>query len=289
METHNARFIEESNEAQPIEDVSACEEFEELVSDYSFNGFLPQQGTIISVGTQLQLVVPTVAFDYCGTNTNTLLENEVTDMEVDQAIPLNDPNLEVGTAIGTSTQTQPNEEIISRRRSQRERKVVILPDFVYLNEAEYNLGDEDDSITYHQAIISTRSNLWKIAMDEELESMRKNIVWNLVSKPSGITKTVGCKWVYKTKRDSLGNIDKHKAQLVAKGFTQREGIDYNETFSPVSTKDSMRVILALTAHLDLELHQMDVKTAFLNGELEEDIYMTQPPGFVERGKELMVL
>ena len=149
METHNARFIEESNEAQPIEDVSACEKFEELVSDNSFNGFLPQQGTIISVGTQLQPVVHTVAFDYCGTNTNTLLENEVTDMEVDQAIPLNDPTLEVGIAIETATQTQPNEEIISRRRSQREIKVVILPDFVYLNEAEYNLGDEDDLITYH--------------------------------------------------------------------------------------------------------------------------------------------
>ena len=72
---------------------------------------------------------------------------------------------------------------------------------------------------------------------------------------------------------------------MAKGFTQREGIDYNETFSPVSCKDSFRIIMALVAHYDLELHQMDVKTAFLNGDLEENVYMAQPKGFVMEGKE----
>ena len=78
--------------------------------------------------------------------------------------------------------------------------------------------------------------------------------------PKG-AKTVGCKWVYKIKYDSKGNIEKYKARLVAKGFTKREGIDYNETFSSVSCKDSFRIIMALVAHFDLELHQMDVKTA----------------------------
>ena len=90
--------------------------------------------------------------------------------------------------------------------------------------------------------------------------------------PKG-AKTVDCKWVYKTKHDSKGNIEIFKAQLVAKDFTQREGIDYNETFSPVSCKDSFRIIMALVAHYDLELHQMDVKTAFLNGDLEENVCM----------------
>ncbi|KAB2604291.1 retrotransposon protein [Pyrus ussuriensis x Pyrus communis] len=174
------------------------------------------------------------------------------------------------------------------RKSQRVRKAALLPDFVYLNEAEHTIGDEDDPLTYNQAISSARSMLWKQAMHEELESMEKNNVWSLVPQPPGITKIIGCKWVFKTKRDSQGNLDKHKARLVTKGFTQREGIDYNETFSPVSTKDSMRIILAITAHFDLELHQMDVKMAFLNGDLEEDIYMQQAPGFVERGKEAMV-
>ena len=74
---------------------------------------------------------------------------------------------------------------------------------------------------------------------------------------------------------------------MAKGFTQREGIDYNEIFSPVSCKDSFRIIIALVAHYDLELHQMDIKTAFLNGDLEENVYMAQPKGFVVKGKERM--
>jgi len=98
-------------------------------------------------------------------------------------------------------------------------------------------------------------------------------------------KTVGCKWVYKTKCDSKGNIKRYKARLVAKGFTQREGVDYNETFSPVSCKDSFRIIIDLVAHYDLELHQMDVKTAFLNGDLYEDVSMAQPKGFVVKGQE----
>jgi hypothetical protein len=102
-----------------------------------------------------------------------------------------------------------------------------------------------------------------------------------------VAKTVGCKWVYKIKRDSRGNIEKYKARLVAKGYTQIKEVDYNKTFSPVSCKDSFRIIMALVAHFDLELHQMDVNTAFLNGELEEDVYMKQSKGFVVNGKEHM--
>ena len=89
------------------------------------------------------------------------------------------------------------------------------------------------------------------------------------------------------KTDSQGNIERYKARLMAKGFTQRKGIYYNETFSPVSCKDSFRIIMALVAHYDLELHQMDVKTTFLNGDLEENVYMAQPKGFVMEGKERM--
>ena len=116
-----------------------------------------------------------------------------------------------------------------------------------------------------------------------MKSMSTNKIWDLKEIPKG-AKIVGCKWVYKTKCDFKGNIERYKARLVAKGFTQR-GVDYNETFSPVSCKDSFRIIMALVAHYDLELHQKDVKTTFLNGDLYEDVYTTQPKGFVVEGQE----
>jgi hypothetical protein len=93
--------------------------------------------------------------------------------------------------------------------------------------------------------------------------------------------------VYKTKCDSNGNIERFKARLVAKGFTQREGIDYTETFFPVSCNDSLIIIITLVTHYDLELHQMNVKTTFLNGDLLENVYMTRPKGFTVKGKEHM--
>jgi len=109
-------------------------------------------------------------------------------------------------------------------------------------------------------------------MEEEHKSMGSNDVWDLIDILDGV-KPVGCKWVYKTKCNSKGNVERFKARLVAKGFTQKEGVDYNETFSPVSKKDSFRIVIALVAHYDLELHRMDVKTAFLNGDLDETIFM----------------
>ena len=105
-------------------------------------------------------------------------------------------------------------------------------------------------------------------MEDEMKSMKTNGVWDLETIPKG-AKTIGCKWVYKTKYDSKGNVERFKARLVAKGFTQRECIYYNETFSLVLCKDSFRIIIALVAYYDLELHQMDVKTAFLNETLEK--------------------
>jgi hypothetical protein len=115
-------------------------------------------------------------------------------------------------------------------------------------------------------------------MKEEMESMAKNQVWDLVDLPEKAV-AIGCKWVYKTKMDTSSNVERYKARLVANGFTQKEGIDYHESLSPVSKNDSFRIIMALVAHFDLELHQMDVKTTFLNGDLEEEVYMKQPEGF----------
>ena len=124
-------------------------------------------------------------------------------------------------------------------------------------------------------------------MVDKLKSMDNNNVWDLMDLPNGC-RPIGCKWVFKTKKDSIGKIERYKARLVAKGFSQKEGIDYKETFSLVSLKNSFRIVMALVAHFDFELHQMDVKTTFLNGDLTEDVYMLQPDGFQVFGKEHMV-
>ncbi|KAL4380068.1 hypothetical protein GQ457_02G020870 [Hibiscus cannabinus] len=157
------------------------------------------------------------------------------------------------------------------RRSTRERKSTISSDYVvYLQESDYNIGAENDPKSISQAMSCNESKLWYDSMKDEMNSMKNNEVWDLVSFPNGV-KAIGCKWVFKTKNNSKGNIERYKARLAAKGFTQREGIDYTETFSPVSKKDCMCIVLALVAQLDLELQQMDMKTAFLNGDLEEEV------------------
>ena len=129
-----------------------------------------------------------------------------------------------------------------------------------------------------------RSELWYNAMKDEMSSMRYNDVWGLVELSNG-AKAIGCKLGFKTKKYSLSNIERYKVRLVAKWFTQKEGVDYMETFSLVSKKDSLHIILALVAHFDLELQQTDVKTTFLNGELEEKVYMKQPEGFPSSDSE----
>jgi len=158
---------------------------------------------------------------------------------------------------------------------------------IYLQESDFDIGINKDPVSFSQAIESTESDKWINAMNEELKFMEYNKVWDLVQLPESSTR-IGCRWVFKTKRDSNGNIERYKARLVAKGYTKKWGIDYKETFSPVSKKDSLRIVLALVAHYDLELHQMDVKTVFLNGDLEEDVYMDQPEGFEIKGKDQMV-
>ena len=118
-------------------------------------------------------------------------------------------------------------------------------------------------------------------MNLEMESMYFNSVWELVDQPDGV-KPIGCKWIYKRKRDQTGKVQTFKARLVAKGYTQREGVDYEETFSPVAMLKSIRILLSIATFYDYEIWQMDVKTAFLNGNLEESIYMAQPEGFIEQ-------
>ena len=152
-------------------------------------------------------------------------------------------------------------------RSTKERKSTISDDYVvYLQEHEFDMGLEDDPISVSQVKQSSNSEKWIEVTNYEMKSMKDNGVWDLVELLESV-KPIGCKWIFKTKRDSKGNIVRYKTRLVAKGFTQKEGIDYKETFSPVLSNDSFRIIMALVAHYDLNLHQMDVKTAFLNSNM----------------------
>ncbi|KAA0056663.1 gag/pol protein [Cucumis melo var. makuwa] len=156
-----------------------------------------------------------------------------------------------------SGQTHPSQELREPRRSGR---VVHQPDR-YL--------DHDQ---------------WIKAMDLEMESMYFNSVWTLVDQPNDV-KSIGYKWIYKRKRDQGGKVQTFKARLVAKGYNQREGVDYEETFSPIAMLKSIRILLSIATFYDYEIWHKDVKTTFLNGNLEESIYMTQPEGFIKKGQE----
>jgi hypothetical protein len=140
-----------------------------------------------------------------------------------------------------------------------------------------------EPLTYEQAIESKESIQWKEAMNAEYNSLLENNTWTLTELPEDC-KPIGCKWVYKKKFKSDGSIERFKARLVAQGFSQQEGIDYNETFAPVVKYKSLRILLAIVANLDLELHQLDVETAFLNASIQETVYMKQPKGFFKGNK-----
>jgi hypothetical protein len=127
---------------------------------------------------------------------------------------------------------------------------------------------------------------WDTTMNEKYRSLMANDAWDLVTLLKG-RKLVICKWVYRTKYASDGSVDRHKAWLFAKGFSQVEGIDYNETFSPVAKMNSIHLVLSLAASHKWEVHQMDVKFAFLHGDLKEEIYMKQPPSYVHNDSSLV--
>ncbi|KAJ9566372.1 hypothetical protein OSB04_002338 [Centaurea solstitialis] len=135
------------------------------------------------------------------------------------------------------------------------------------------------SITEPKSINEALSDpSWVLAMQEELEQFIRNKVWKLVPKPY-LKTIIGTKWIFKNKMDELGTVVRNKARLVAQGYRQEEGIDYDETFAPVARLEAIRIFLAHAAFLNIKVYQMDVKSAFLNGKLSEEVYVKQPPGF----------
>ena len=141
------------------------------------------------------------------------------------------------------------------------------------------LIEDDKPTTYEESLNSLESNKWFIAMKSKMDSMYAIQVWTLVNPLEGI-KLIGCKWIFKKKTNMEGNVITYKAMLVSKGYHQRQGVDCDENFSPVAMLKSIRILLAIAAHYDYEICQMDLKTNFLNGNHSEDVYMTQLEGFI---------
>ncbi|RWR77058.1 Retrovirus-related Pol polyprotein from transposon TNT 1-94 [Cinnamomum micranthum f. kanehirae] len=211
-----------------------------------------------AIGTSKQVEFDVIPFESEGDDTN------------EEEIPAQEPPQEQADSIAAS---RPKRNI---RKPQRFTDIVAyaLP-----------MVEECVPTTYKYAKRHSESVEWQAAMDEEMKSLHKNDTWELVQLPKG-KKAIVCKWLYTMKEGSPGNDSiRYKARLVAKGYVQKEGINYNEVFSPVVKHSSIRILLALVAQFDFELVQLDVKTTFLHGDLNEDIYMTQPDGYKVADKE----
>nr|GEZ27716.1 hypothetical protein [Tanacetum cinerariifolium] len=174
-------------------------------------------------------------------------------------------------------------DVVQPRRSNRERQ----PSMKYSPHDYVLLTGGGEPESYQKAMQHDDKEKWKIAMVKEMESLKENHTYELVELPKG-RKALKNKWVYRLKMGELDSLPRYNARLVVKGFIQKEGVDFGEIFSPVVKTSSIRVVLGLATCMDLEVQQLDVKTTFLYGDLEEEIYMDQSEGFKVRGRENMV-
>ncbi|KAJ0754701.1 putative RNA-directed DNA polymerase [Helianthus annuus] len=175
-------------------------------------------------------------------------------------------------------------ESILRRLNRSTVTPVCFNDYVLNSSSideEFLLLTDDELAYFNDA---KNKPEWMKAMRAEIESINKNNTWSLTELPRG-AKAIGLKWVFKVKRNADGSLNKHKARLVAKGYVQQPGVDFDEVFAPVARLETVRLLLSFTANEEWELHHLDVKSAFLHGELKEEVYVVQPEGFVKQGEE----
>ncbi|KAL4323581.1 hypothetical protein GQ457_11G003910 [Hibiscus cannabinus] len=186
----------------------------------------------------------------------------------------------IGPEVAPEPEVTPQPKL---RRPVRERR----PSNRYSPLEYVIVVNEGEPQSFDQAMEDDHKEEWLKAMQEEMQSLHENQTYDLVELPKG-RRALKNKWVYKRKTDESNKKPRHKARIVVKGCNQKEGIDFEEIFSPVVKMSSIRVVLGLAATLDLEVEQLDVKTTFLHGDLEEEIYMEQPRGFIVTGKENLV-
>ncbi|CAL2228256.1 unnamed protein product [Prunus armeniaca] len=217
---------------------------------------------------------------------------------IQQQIPVyDDSDNEEVAAPETQAQQPPQPEVQSSQHFEEERynmrdensrkRLAWMMDY----DVSYSSSDDEnahfallvdsDPITYTEAV---KEEKWREAMDNEIKSNEKNQTWELIDLPKG-KKTIGVKWVFRTKLNEKGEVDKHKARLVAKGYKQKHGIDYKEVFAPVARHDMIRLVISLAAQNSWQIFQLDVKSAFLHGNLQEEVYIDQPPGYERKGEE----
>ena len=172
---------------------------------------------------------------------------------------------------------QPSSTQPQLRKSERNKRPSVRYGIAeYVNKAhEIQTIEIDEPMTIDEALKGNYATEWREAANSEYSALMENNTWELVELPKG-RKKIGCKWVFRVKYDGNGEVERFKGRLVAQGFSQKYGIDYEETFSPVARFSSIRTILAFAARRGMLVHQMDVITAFLNGDLKEDMYMQQP-------------
>ena len=199
-----------------------------------------------------------------------------------------DQKVEIEPVMEQEQDTEPEQ----LRRSERSRQLPVrysideyaMPSIQHVALKAYQIAEPQ---SMEEALTSDLSNEWKQAVDSEYKSLMDNQTWDLVELPNG-REPIGSKWVFKVKPSSDGKLERFKARLVAKGYAKKYGIDYDETFSSVVKFSSLRALIAFAVQNNMLLHQMDVVTAFLNGNLEEDIYMQQPDGYVQEDNKHLV-
>ena len=253
-----------SRDAEFDEGILGLQSKSQLTEDVALEDRSP--GPVLN---QTALETPTT--DDCeGQSNDAVVDNHLSDDSQDE--PFQDAEEE-----------QPVSEGSDRRRSTRERYRPVEYWRADAQRIRANLATLEEPRTVNEALNCSSSRKWKEAMDEEYKALIDNQIFQLAVLPPN-RKAIGCKWVFKLKLNADGSIEKYKARLVAKGFSQKEGIDFSETFAPVVKFVTIRCILAISASLDFELQQMDVKAAFLHGDLEEEIYMKQPEGYEDKSR-----
>ena len=179
--------------------------------------------------------------------------------------------------------------LVDQNAQESHQKSAITGNWWEIASTRYSCAESimEESTTVEEALSSSAKSEWKKALDSKYSSLMEHKTWDLVKAPED-RNIIDSKWVFKVKTNADGTSERHKARLVVRGFTQTAGVGFEETFSPVVKYTSIRTLCALVNQLDFELQQMDVSTAFLNGDLQEEIYTKQPEGYVKEGQENLV-